>query len=344
MIPEFPGLKPLGAEDHNALAEAYHVHSPATCDANPASLFMWRDCQRPMLTRIRGNLCILMRCHAESHYFLEPYGRQNLVDTVRTCLGNVGLVSRVQAQVAAKLSPEEFEIDRQRDTFDYIYRVQTLAELKGKQFDGKRNHIRRFARDHPDYKFRPLELSHLRRAAALFEAWSSARENGNSSSRASASLNHDCQRRALERAFEGYAQLGLIGGAIVAAGEMQGFVVASRGAGNSVIAHFCYANAELPGIYQTLLWEACRKLFSSFTHLNMEEDLGIAGLRKTKLSWHPLRLEEKFGITLRSPGGRLLKPRSEGHIDSEVEMSVPTVNAPLPSRGEPEPFDDSIIL
>jgi hypothetical protein len=304
MIPEFPDFKPLGPEDQTALQEAYHACSPAICDASPANLYIWRDCQTPMLTRIWGNLCVLLQTHAEPPYFLEPYGDCRPTDTVRTCLGHAGQISRVQARLAATLPPGEFEITPERDSFDYVYRVQSLAELKGKSFDGKRNHIRKFVRNHAAYEFRPLESSNLRHAAALFEAWTSARENGRSGTLAVAALNHECQRLALERAFEGYVRLGLFGGALLARGEIQGFVVASRGVADCAITHFSYANAELPGVYQTLLWEACRRLFPAFTYVNLEEDLGIPGLRKTKLSWHPLRLEEKFGIRLlaqRSP-------------------------------------------
>jgi hypothetical protein len=305
VIPEFPDFKPLSPEDLNALQAAYHACSPATCDVSPANLYIWRDCQPPKLTRILGNLCISLQSHVEPPYFLAPLGEYSLTETVRICLGHTGLLSRVHTHLAASLPSEEFTITPQRDTFDYIYRVQALAELKGKSFDGKRNHIRKFAGNHPDYRFRPLEQSHLHHAAALFDAWTSARENRRSGTPAAAVLNHDCQRHALARAFEDYARLGLIGGALLVRGKMQGFIVASRGAGDCAITHFSYANAELPGVYQTLLWEACRSIYSSFTYLNLEEDLGIPGLRKTKLSWHPLRLEEKFSITLRTRGGHL---------------------------------------
>jgi len=300
MIPDYPDLEPLCMEDLHALEEAYHAISPRTCDASPVNLHIWRDCQKPMLTRIHGNVCVLLDSHAEPPYFLEPYGEQKLLETVRTCLEHIGLISRVQARTAAILPREEFEVGPQRDAFDYIYRVQALAELKGKSFDGKRNHIRRFARNCPDYEFRPLEAPHLHDAAELFEAWAAARENGRSGTLASGALNHDCQRRALERAFQDYARLGLIGGALLVGGKMQGVIIASRGAGDTAIVHFSYANGGLPGIYQTLLWEACRRLFLPFTYLNLEEDMGIPGLRKTKLSWHPLRLEEKFRISLRA--------------------------------------------
>jgi hypothetical protein len=300
MIPEFPDFKPLGPEDRDELQETYHASAPLTCDVSPTNLYLWRDCQAPILTRIRGNLCVLLHSHAEPPYFLPPLGENNLPETVRICLSHIGQVSRVPAHTAMRLPSDEFAVTPQRDSFDYIYRVQTLAELKGKGFDGKRNHIRKFARSHPQYEFQLLEASHRHHATALFDAWTSARENGRSGTLAVAALNHDCQRRALERAFEDYALLGLLGGALLVRGEIQGFMVGSRGAGDSAIAHLSYANAEMPGVYQTLLWEACRRLFSSFTYLNLEEDLGIPGLRKTKLSWQPLRLEEKFLVTLRT--------------------------------------------
>ena len=299
MIPEFPDFKPLCLEDRDALVEAHQVAAPAICDTSPANLYIWRDCQRVMLTRIQDNLCVLLHPHTERPYFLEPYGRHNLCETARTCLEHAVLISRAQARFTASLPGEDFEISRQRDTFDYMYLVQHLAELKGKGFDGKRNHIRKFARNYPGYEFRTLDREQLHRAAALFEVWTAARGNGGSSEFTAAVLNHDCQRRALGRAFEEYSRLGLIGGALLVRGEMQGFIVGSRGAGDSAIAHFSYANTELPGVYQTLLWEACRRLFPAFTYLNMEEDLGVPGLRKTKLSWQPWRLEEKSSIRLR---------------------------------------------
>ncbi len=300
MIPDYPDLEPLGVADLPALAEAYRASSPGTCDASPVNLFIWQDCQEPWLTRIRGHPDVLLRSHTEPPYYLEPYGGNDLYETVCTCLDHVGLISRAQGRLSSSLPPEEFEVRPQRDAFDYIYRVQALAELKGKSFDGKRNHIRKFVRNYPEYEFRPLDPPLLRDAAELFEAWATARENGRSGTLAAGSLNHECQRRALERAFAEYPRLGLIGGALTVRDAMQGVVVASRGIGDTAIVHFSYANAELPGIYQTLLWEACRRLFGTFTYLNLEEDMGIAGLRKTKLSWHPLKLEEKYSIRPRT--------------------------------------------
>jgi hypothetical protein len=300
MIPELPELKLLEAEDLPELRERYLALMPETCDLSPASLFIWRDCEIPSLTRIHGQLCVMLEPHLDPAYFLEPFGTARIPEIVIACLSRTERVSRVRKSAVDSLPPEEFDIRPLRDHYDYIYETRTLAELKGKGFDGKRNHIRRFARAFPGAEFRYLEPSQFHHAAALFERWSELREAQYAGPQPPASYNHGCQRHAIERAFQDYERLGLFGGGLFVHGEMQGFIVGSDGPRDSAIAHFQYANAELPGIYQTLLWEACGHLFRHRTYINLEEDLGIPGLRKTKLSYRPFRLEEKYEIRLKS--------------------------------------------
>jgi hypothetical protein len=176
------------------------------------------------------------------------------------------------------------------------------VELKGKKFDGKRNQIRKFINNFPDYEFRPLERPLFGSAMALFERWNERRESIATPSGSIPYLSFECQRRALERAFQCYEPLGLAGGAVMVRGEIQGFIIASVGQAESAIVHFQYANAELPGIYQVLLQEACRRLFAICAYVNLEEDLGVPGLRRTKLSYMPLRLEEKYEVRYSATG------------------------------------------
>ena len=79
-------------------------------------------------------------------------------------------------------------------------------------------------------------------------------------------------------------------------GEMAGFVLASPLSAKMLDVHFMYGHPALRGISQTLLWEACNKSFSSFEELNLEQDLGIPGLRRSKLSYYPLRLAKKYQV------------------------------------------------
>ena len=294
-IPEFPELRPLTTDDHDKLAEHLARAASPICDLSPANLFIWRDCERPSLTRVGDSLCILIEPHLLPAYFLEPVGGSRRTDAVRICLTRTDCISRCSKALADTLSAQEFDVRPLRDHFDYIYRTQALSELKGKKFDGKRNQIRKFTGNFPDYDFRPLERSQFDSAMALFQKWSERRGSA-ADPAGSPSFSYECQRHALERAFHEYARLGLVGGAISVHGELEGFIIASMAQAETAVVHFQYANAELSGIYQVLLRDACRHLFAGCAHVNLEEDLGLAGLRRTKLSYLPLKLEEKYEI------------------------------------------------
>jgi hypothetical protein len=298
MLPEYPQFRPLGPEDQGLVTEFLALTPRTTCDLALANLFIWRACEAPSLTLIKDNLCILLKSHAEPQYFLEPLGKNDVLETVEICLRHAGRVSRAGTGIAGQLPADRFHVVPLRDHFDYIYEVRSLAELKGKKYDGKRNQIRKFTRLHPGYQFSPLEQKQAEQALALFDRWSHEREDLNGKS-ALPPVTILCQRHALQEAFASFDRLGLQGGAIFVDGTMEGLIVTSAATPETATAHLQYANYKIPGIYQVLLWETCRQILSSFTFLNLEEDLGIAGLRKTKLSYQPVRLEEKFLITLR---------------------------------------------
>jgi uncharacterized protein len=302
-IPEFPDLRSLTIDDHKLLAERLsHVES-AICDLSPANLFIWRDCEKPSVTQVGSSLCILIEPHSLPAYFLEPVGGSRRTDAVRVCLTRTGCVSRCSKALVDALPAEEYDIRPLRDHFDYIYRTQALAELKGKKFDGKRNQIRKFIGNFPKYELRPLDSSRFSSAMELFRKWGESR-GGTGSAAGSPSFTVECQRHALEKAFQDYTRLGLAGAGIEVQGELQGFIIASVASHETAVVHFQYANAELSGIYQVLLRDACRLLFAGCAYVNLEEDLGIAGLRRTKLSYLPLRLEEKFEVRAKVPGLR----------------------------------------
>ncbi len=298
-IPDFPDLRPLELDDYALLAGRLNGSAPPICDMSPANLLIWRDCETPSIAQVCDSVCILLTPHCEPAYFLEPVGGARRVEAVRACLGMTGRISRVSKAAAELLSKEEFEIRSLRDHFDYIYCTQSLAELKGKKHDGKRNQIRRFARACPDYEFRPLERSRFGDAMALFARWTEWRSRNDGAERPASAFSFHCQRHALHRAFADFEALGLRGGAMLVRGELQGFIVGSTSPGATAVVHFQYANPEVPGIYQALLNEACRNLFEGCRYINLEEDLGLPGLRRTKLSYDPLHFEEKFDIRCR---------------------------------------------
>ena len=258
-----------------------------------ANLVVWGEFDRPQLALINDNLCILINPLNEAPFFLEPLGTHRLEATIDTCLGHCAKLSRVSQALLDKLPADRYKLAGLRSQADYLYEVKALAELKGRIFDGKRNHLNNFRRRHPDYQYVPLTCGLKDECLEVFEAWFAARDG----SRYFPRLAYTAQKAALQKAFKYCEQLGLIGGAIKINGRAAGFMIGSQLNKHTLDAHFQYGRPEIAGIFPALLWEACNKTYAGYKHLNLEQDLGIPGLRQSKLSYHPLKLMEKFELT-----------------------------------------------
>ena len=292
MIPEYPVFKPIEAADLTELAAVLDLKKPEESELSLANLFIWKDFDRPQATRINGNICILLHPLNEEPFFLEPLGEARLIDTVETCLKYAKRLSRVSEALSGRLEQEAYRICTVRGQFDYLYLREELAGFRGKKFDGKRNHVKRFKRVHPDWTYVPLEPSRRGQVFTLFETWCCEKRDTLYFQR----LDEESQHRALSRAFDGFMELGMLGGAVQAAGRILGFILGSPLNSDTLTVHFQYGDPEAPGVMQVLLQESAAQTFSGFTYLNLEQDLGIGGLRTSKLSYHPLKLIKKYQI------------------------------------------------
>lgn len=292
MLPEFPEFKILELKDIPEIQHYFKRTKPKICEYNLANVLIWQDFDRPLLTIINRNLCLYISPPNEPPYFLEPAGGHKSQETLDICLKHAGRISRAGEEFISRIDFKKYKITCLRDQFDYIYETRTLAELKGRKYDGKRNHIKRFRERFPDHKFIRLDASLMAAAMELFETWFERKKE----SRHFPKLAYTAQKAALEKAFLHPDQLKLRGTALFLEEEMKGLILGSALNPDTASVHFQYGDPSIRGVSQALLWEACRNIFSDFKYLNLEQDLGIPGLRKAKLSYCPLRLEKKFEI------------------------------------------------
>lgn len=275
--------------------------SGRACEYAFANLIIWKDFDRPSYAVVSDCLWIHIHPLDEEPFYLEPLGeRINPVEWSRAAISK-GRLSRVSAQCAALVPAASGKCVPLEDHFDYLYCTRDIAELKGRKFDGKRNHIRRLLRRDPHAACVELKKGHAAEALVLFDAWC-ASKRGSSVREELPELVYSCQRRALERAFEYYDELGLTGGALVVEGRLAGFVLGSAQREDTACLHLSYTHPGVPGAFPLLLREVCRGVFSRFEFINLEQDLGLAGLRKTKRSFSPAKIEEKFDVRFGSEG------------------------------------------
>ena len=77
--------------------------------------------------------------------------------------------------------------------------------------------------------------------------------------------------------------------------SLEAFSVGSFNPGeNMAVIHIEKANPEIRGLYQYINREFLIHAFPQAALVNREDDLGIEGLRKAKMSYNPVGFERKY--------------------------------------------------
>jgi len=187
--------------------------------------------------------------------------------------------------------PGKFHIQAKRDSFDYVYDINTLADLRGKKNQSKRNHVNRFFANHPDHQVIPLTCEQVPLAKEFVEGWYARRREADPQG------DYLLENLAIARAFNHCGELGMEGIMLADDGKVLALTMGSRLSGNTFDIHFEKALEDVSGAYAAVNCQFARYLrlqHPELEFLNREEDMGLEGLRTAKLSYHPHHMVEKY--------------------------------------------------
>ncbi len=190
----------------------------------------------------------------------------------------IGFEDSQVAQLSSFNSRFSISVEPVRDQYDYIYRRTDLATLHGRHLDAKRNHIRRFRAEHPDFEYRPLTPEYFDECRRLTDIWQE--EKGGSDT-----IN--AEKQVMETIFSNWDALGMIGGSIFVDGRMVAFTYGSAVTTDTFDVCVEKADRHVEGAFAIINQQFAEHLPEQYVYLNREEDMGIPGLRQAKLSYHP---------------------------------------------------------
>jgi hypothetical protein len=287
-LPQYPEFKPVGLEDREVIMSYLDAHPTGVCEMNFANILIWKDSERPKYTFLNGNLCLLIEPTFEPAYFLPPAGGTDICGTIQTLLRGAPRLSRVP-EAFVRACGGGFRAEEDRDNFDYVYLSEDLAELKGKKYDGKRNRIKKFESsfEHAYDRLRPEHAEGCRR---LLLQWHEEKGNGDPYLAA--------EKDAILEGLTLYEEIGLVGGVVTVGGRVEAFTIGMRLTDDTAVIQIEIANPAFPGLAQWINREFIRREWPAFRFINREQDMGIEGLRKAKLSYQPDHLVKKYNIFL----------------------------------------------
>jgi hypothetical protein len=198
---------------------------------------------------------------------------QVLVDSWRSAMGGGAIVTD------------------ERGHWDYQYRVADLIELRGNRYHKKKNLLNQFVKKY-DYSYLPFGPELIEQAMGMQEDWCTWRD-------CESSEVLSAENKAIARALTDWQHFsGVLGGALMVNGAMVAYTVGEQLSPDSIVIHFEKGDTQYKGVYQAINQMFLAHSASDFKLVNREQDLGDAGLRKAKLSYHPASFIHKYRVTM----------------------------------------------
>ncbi len=295
MIP----FRTVTAEDAK-LFSVYLAGQPfRSCEFTAGAIFQWRAYFDTKFAIVHGMLVLQPTYPLEGVCFSYPVGpgeRGAALDEIERDAAERGLplqfccVPETELAVFSARYGARAKHASHRDWADYLYEADNLKLFPGKRYHGQRNHLSRFTRENPDYRFVPVTRENLPGAEAFLNEYEKH-----------APIDKAIEAEEMLRAKEllhWTPCLGMTAGYI----ETDGVIVAlavGEVVSDTLYVHVEKARLDYPGAYQAIVSAFARAACREDTRfINREDDSGEEGLRRSKLSYGPVRLVDKYWVTV----------------------------------------------
>ncbi len=274
------------------------------CEYSFANLYLWG---RQSAAMVDGCMVLFSQFNRKSVY---PYpissgDKKAALDAILHDAQVRGIPCRITGVMESdreeleRLFPGRFRIHADRAGYDYVYDIHALADLKGRSYQKKRNHIHKFYQLFPDAQAVPLTQALIPSVEAMLEDWYTQRLQ------ADPQADFHMERIALRKALRDWQALEMEGLVLLSGGKVLAFTLGSALNDTTFDIHFEKACSDADGAYPAInqaFAQHLRDKHPQLLYLNREDDMGIEGLRKAKLSYYPHHMVEKSWACLLEDG------------------------------------------
>ncbi|MDR2152430.1 MAG: phosphatidylglycerol lysyltransferase domain-containing protein [Helicobacteraceae bacterium] len=295
-------FSPISLERQAVLDAALAAQTLETADATFVNLWLWRFERKIELAIEDDFIFIKQTCHTcegkeQTPYFLFPIGRGDLkkaIDALKRHCDKEAIalkfrsVTKAQKTELESACPNAFAFAYDRDRSDYLYDCAALIGLNGRDYHSKKNFINRFATFY-GIRYERLNDDNHQETIAFINAWFER-----------AAYSAEFERQGIVSLLEEYRRFPCAYGVLRAEGQIAAFTIGQSLNETTAVIHVEKADgANFPGSYQTINRTHLEKEFADKRFVNREEDLGLEGLRKAKLSYRPIALVDKFDAEIK---------------------------------------------
>ena len=292
-------FKPIEPQDAQWVTPLLHASGYMTSTYAFVTLYLWSKAYDTQVARFGDH--VIARSHRGGiFHYLYPSGHGDEKATVDAIIEDAKAQSEpawlygVSVEAKQRLEqwyPGLFTIEAVRDDYEYIYDRAELADLPGKKFQKKRNHVSRFIRENPDWEFHTITEESLPLVRQFNREWAALADNKDDPG---IQMEHE----AIEMVFDHYTELPIEGCYITAGGRVVAYSFGSAINDRIFDTNVEKALYEVNGAYNIINREMARQVCARYEMINREDDVGSEGLRKAKLSYNPIIIEPKYRAVL----------------------------------------------
>ncbi len=284
-LPQFPDWSSLELTLESAVAPRLDALTDGVSEFTFPGLFLFREHYGYEISLSPDNRLLISGRRPDGTFFLVPEGLPHDDGVILDLFERFDYLKNLPPSwvpaAQERLEPLGVELLPDRKNFDYLYRADELAELPGKRFHKKRNHVNAFHRQY-DYSVDSLTRENEADARAILERWRASRED----------------EADYEEALEGLGHrehFGMGGIVVYVDGFPVGYAMGEPiGQSDTFIVHVEKALPDYRGLYQFLNQAFARRIAERYTYINREQDLGDPGLRQAKMTYRPCGFVEKY--------------------------------------------------
>ena len=297
---------PISLSDKADIIKAVSQTECRNCDLNFMNLMSWKFLYNTETTTYNG--WQLFRFTNNGHRaYLIPIGKGDLNTIIPVIMEdakrqNVPFlmlgVCENNLTMLDEAMPGYFYATADRDFTDYIYHRDSLATLSGKKLQPKRNHCNKFEAAYPDFVYEELTPNVFEECLNLEKQWTADKM-----AEYTPQMLHEMndERRSLSYVFENWEHLGGQGALLRVKGQLVAFTYGAPINYDTFDVCVEKADTNFEGAFAMINREFVRHLPEQYSYINREEDLGIPGLRHSKISYHPAILLHKYAVMTRHP-------------------------------------------
>lgn len=286
-------FRDLTLQDRDLITKYTLNSGRRNCDLSFSNLCSWRFLYNTKFA-IADDFLILKFWADNELSYMMPIGKGDLKGIIEKIIEDakeekqafhmLGLTPNMVKDLEESM-PGKFIFEANRDYADYIYLRSGLTTLTGKKYQPKRNHINKFKKEYT-YDYMPITSDRIEECLKMEAEW--CRVNNCDQQEGTGN-----ERQAIIYSLNHFEELGLTGGILHANGKIVAFTFGMPISQDTFGVHVEKADTTIDGAYATINYEFANRIPEQYTYINREEDLGIEGLRKAKLSYQPVIILEK---------------------------------------------------